>query len=197
MNTKQYRILIIDDNPHILSTVPVLLRPRFGQVMTLDRHDIALSVLRDEHFDLVLLDMHFAFGLYKGREGFGFLHAIRELNPEALVVLMAGSDHISHAREGLAEGASDFLIKPWNPDKLVSNLVMLLRLRDLEKENAFLRELFDKKKKNEVFNLEETEKQVLRKAVFAYRGNMSHAARQLGITRATLYAKIKKYNISP
>lgn len=193
MDYKQHNVLIIDDNPHILSSLPALLSPHFNMIRTLEGTEQVLSVIKADHFDLIMLDMNFSPGAIDGQEGIRCLQSILQHDPDALIVLLSGSECVDIAMKGIQAGAADFVMKPWNPEKLVLNLKMLLRLRHLEDELKRHAALSVRKVKKETFNLQEVEKQCIQKAIYAYDGNMSHAARQLGITRATLYAKAKKY----
>ena len=193
MDHKQHNILIVDDNPHILSSLPALLSPHFNIIKTLEGPEQVLSVIDADHFDLIMLDMNFSPGAIDGQEGIACLQSVLQHNPEALVVLLTGSECVDMAMKGVQAGAADFVMKPWNPEKLVLNLKMLLRFRHLEDELKRLAVLSARKVKKETFNLQEVEKQCVQKAIYAYDGNMSHAAKQLGITRATLYAKVRKY----
>ncbi len=193
MNFKQYNVLIVDDNPHILSSLPALLSPHFNMVKTLEGPENVISAMGQDHFDLIMLDMNFTAGASDGQEGLSCLQSILDYAPGTLVVLLAGSDCVNMAMKGVHEGAADFIMKPWNTEKLVLNLKLLLRLRHLEVALKKLMPLSDRKGVNETLNLQEVEKQCIQKAIYAYDGNMSHAAKQLGITRATLYAKIRKY----
>ncbi len=193
MNYKHYNVLVVDDNPHILSSLPALLSPHFNIIKTLDGPYNLLTVLDQEHFDIIMLDMNFASGAIDGKEGFRSLQSILQGDSKALVVLMAGSECVDLAMRGVQEGAADFVMKPWNPEKLVLNLKLLLRLHYLKNKLKMLMPRSGQKGRDETLNLQEVEKQCIQKAIYAYDGNMSHAAKQLGITRATLYAKIRKY----
>ncbi len=196
MHYETNRILLIDDNPHIRTTLPAQLDRHFHLTKTLESPEGAMEVLKNETFDIILLDMNYAVGAENGQEGLYWLREIKKLEPDAIVVLLTGMEGADKAVEGLREGASDFVIKPWHPEKLIANLKLLLRLRTLEQKAEQHKKLLSKRKKHDFLNLEEMEKLVIEKAIYVYQGNLSHAAMQLGITRATLYAKIKKYGLS-
>ena len=193
MDDKQHNVLIVDDNPHILSSLPALLSTHFNATRTLEDPEQIMSVIEADHFDLIMLDMNFSPGAIDGQEGFRWLQVILRYDPGISVVLLAGSECVDMALKGVQAGAADFVMKPWNPEKLLLNLKLLMRLRHLEDELKRLTQLALRKGKNETLNLQEVEKQCIQKAIYAYDGNMSHAAKQLGVTRATLYAKIRKY----
>jgi DNA-binding NtrC family response regulator len=198
MQKHQINILLVDDNPHILSSLPPLLSGHFRNVKALDSPHKLLPALIQGDYKLILLDMNYTAGANDGREGYAYLLQILKHDPDALVVLMTGSEGVEMAVKGIRAGASDFILKPWNFEKLLANLNLLMRLRTLEEQVEQQRVLLNKKKKkkNESLNLREVEKQYIERAVYVYQGNLSHAAKQLGITRATLYAKMKKYGLS-
>lgn len=195
MNRAEISILVVDDNPHILASLPALLSQHFGPVKTCSGPEQVLPLLEQESFDIILLDMNFTAGAHDGQEGYACLQQVLRHDPKSLVVLLTGGEGVDMALAGVRDGAADFIIKPWNAEKLVANLRILLHIRELEGQVEQLRHLLQKKTKNDTLRLEDIEKQSIEKAVFIYRGNMSHAARQLGVTRATLYAKMKKYGI--
>ncbi len=196
MDYKKNNILLIDDNPHILSTLPEQLTRHFQKTKALDSPEYVLDVLKQESFDIILLDMHYAFGQETEQEGLFWLRKIKKQHPNIIVVLLTGTEGLDKAIQGLSEGAEDFVIKPWNPEKLVANLKLLLRLRMLGEKMEKHKKLLGKRRKTDSLKLEDVEKQVIEQAIYIYQGNLSHAAKQLGITRATLYAKMKKYSLA-
>ncbi len=195
MDKQQINILLVDDNPHILSSLPPLLSEHFGTVTALDSPHKILPALVKAEYGLILLDMNYTAGATDGREGYAFLAQILKRDPKAFVVLMTGSEGVGMAVKGVDAGAADFILKPWNPQKLIANIKLLMRLRTLEEQVHKQNKLLLKNKKNNSLNLQDAEKRCIETAVYAYNGNMSHAAKQLGITRATLYAKMKKYGM--
>ncbi len=195
MNIEENSILLVDDNPHILASLPPLLSQHIGPVTTCVHPEQVLPMLEKESFAIILLDMNFTAGAHDGQEGYACLQQVLRHDPRSLVVLLTGGESIDMALAGVRDGAADFVIKPWNAEKLIANLKLLLRIRTLEGQVEQLGHLLQKKTRNESLKLEDIEKQSIEKAVYIYRGNMSHAARQLGVTRATLYAKMKKYGI--
>ncbi len=122
----------MDDNRHILSSLPLLLKHDFGRIGVLDHPEKVLPLLSEERFDLILLDMNYASGARDGEEGMYWLRKILQFDREALVVLMTAYGGVDLAVEGMKEGAADFVLKPWNPEKLISNLKNLLKLRKTE-----------------------------------------------------------------
>lgn len=128
------RILIVDDNLHILESLKLLLKHDFQEVAGLSNPQQLSDTLRGRDFDLVLLDMNFAPGSSQGQEGLFWLKKIRQLQPSLQVVLMTAFGGVELAVRAMKEGAADFILKPWNPQKLVSDLKKLMKLADSEKK---------------------------------------------------------------
>ena len=121
--SKNKTILIIDDNKGVLSALKLLLRPHFERILTLPSPITVPSVLRQENPDVVLLDMNFTDALNSGNEGLYWLHEIKRMNPALPVVLFTAYGDISLAVRGIKEGATDFVVKPWDNAKLVETLL--------------------------------------------------------------------------
>lgn len=197
MNFKQKNILVVDENPYILASLPDMLGSYFNKVKSLDNADRLLSVLTEESFDVLLLDMSCARIHEKEGQVFGVVKKILQVSPGILIILMTRAEYVDDASKLVGSGVVDFVLKPWNPAKLINNIHQILHIQHLEKEVVRLKKQATKTTKNESFNLIEKEKECISKALFVYHGNMTHTAQQLGITRATLYAKIKKYGLTP
>ena len=119
---KQKKILIVDDNPGVLSALKLLLKEVFGQIIALPSPVTIPSVLRTENPDVVLLDMNFTDALNSGNEGLYWLHEIKRMNPALPVVLFTAYADIELAVRGIKEGATDFVVKPWDNARLVDTL---------------------------------------------------------------------------
>ena len=120
---KPKTILIIDDNRGVLSALKLLLKPHFGQIITLPSPITIPSVLRMENPDVVLLDMNFTDALNSGNEGLYWLHEIKRMHPSLPVVLFTAYADINLAVRGIKEGATDFVVKPWDNAKLIETLL--------------------------------------------------------------------------
>lgn len=116
-------IVVVDDNKNVLSAVRLLLKNTFDRVLTLPSPVTLPSVLRMENPDVVLLDMNFGSGLNTGNEGLFWLHEIKKNNPVLPVVLFTAYADIDLAVRGIKEGATDFVVKPWDNARLVETLV--------------------------------------------------------------------------
>jgi len=122
MIKKQGTILIVDDNRNILTTVRMLLDPIFHNIITIANPNSIPAKLREEHPDVVLLDMNFSSGINSGNEGLFWLREIKSLSPKTEVVLFTAYADIQLAVTGIKEGAADFIVKPFENGKMISTL---------------------------------------------------------------------------
>lgn len=119
---KQGTLLVVDDNRNILTSLQYLLEEYFQQVITLNSPVTIPSLLQREAIDVVLLDMNFSSGINSGNEGLYWLREIKRLRPQIQVVLFTAYADINLAVTGLKDGATDFIVKPWDNAKLVQTL---------------------------------------------------------------------------
>ena len=122
MIKKQGTILIVDDNRNILTTVRMLLDPIFHNIITIANPNSIPAKLREEHPDVVLLDMNFSSGINSGNEGLFWLREIKRISPKTEVVLFTAYADIQLAVTGIKEGAADFIVKPFDNGKMISTL---------------------------------------------------------------------------
>lgn len=174
MNCEYNTLLVIDDNPAILTAIKICLAGMFSQILTLQSPDNIVATLEHDKVDAVLLDMNFSPGVNSGQDGLLWLRAINKRFPYVPVVLITAYADIQLAVRGMKDGAADFIIKPWDNDELKR------KLRDAVNRSR------------QIEPLDHVEKDHVHKAVEQCGGNMSRAAEMLGITRQTLYAKMKK-----
>ena len=167
-------ILVVDDNPSILTAMRYLLDSVFERILTLNQPDDILKTMAQEEIDIVLLDMNFTLGVNSGQEGLFWLRTIRKQHPQTPVVLLTAYADVSLAVRGLKSGAADFITKPWDNDELVHKLKDVLEMQ------------------SEIVTLDEMEKDHIRRTIDHCHGNLSQAAELLGITRQTLYNKMKR-----
>jgi len=115
-------LLVVDDNSDVLTAARLALAPHFEKVVTLQNPDHLVRTLDSFVPDAILLDMNFAPGERTGREGLDWLGRLRVAAPTASVVLMTAFGGVSLAVEALKNGAVDFVLKPWQNDKLVATM---------------------------------------------------------------------------
>ena len=124
---RQGTLLIVDDNRNILTTVRMLLEPIFSQIITIATPNSIPAKLREEHPDVVLLDMNFSSGINSGNEGLYWLREIKAKSPKTEVVLFTAYADIQLAVTGIKEGAADFIVKPFDNEKMIHTM---LEVRD-------------------------------------------------------------------
>ena len=171
---KYGKLLAVDDNPAILTALRLCLGGAFESVVALSDPAKILSVMERENISVVLLDMNFTLGMNTGHDGLLWLRTIRKKFPHIPVVLLTAYGEIGLAVKGMKEGAADFVTKPWDNNKLL----------------GILRQAVERIRK--VAPLDEVTMDYVHKVVERCDGNISEAAKLLGITRQTLYAKIKR-----
>ncbi len=137
---KQGKILIVDDNEDILFTLKMLLRPLAEQVTTLDDPREMLPLLSRVRHDVVLLDMNFRRDAVSGREGFAWLEEILKLDPQAVVIFITAYSDTEKAVQAIKQGATDFIPKPWQNDKLLTTVSAALQLSFSRHEVTVLKE---------------------------------------------------------
>lgn len=172
--SKYGTILIVDDNTSILTAMRYLLDGTFERILLQTQPNDIQKIMAQEDIDIVLLDMNFTLGVNNGQEGLFWLRTIRKQHPQTPVVLLTAYADVSLAVKGLKNGAADFITKPWNNDELVRKLKDVLDLQ------------------SEIVTLDEVEKDHIRRTIDRCHGNLTQAAELLGITRQTLYNKMKR-----
>jgi len=124
---KSGSILIVDDDTDVLLTAELVLKKEFRRVATeCDPRRLA-AALRREPFDVVLLDMNFSPGTTSGQEGVDCLRTVEKLSPDTKVIFMTAYGGVETAVKAIKEGASDFVVKPWDNEKLVATVGATLR----------------------------------------------------------------------
>ncbi|MEZ5104560.1 MAG: sigma-54 dependent transcriptional regulator [Draconibacterium sp.] len=134
------KILVVDDNKSILSAVEILLQDEFENVVTISNPNQLPSLIETGEFDLVLLDMNFSAGVNTGNEGLYWLSRIKEIRPDLEVVLFTAYGDVELAVKALKQGAADFVLKPWDNEKLKATLHNVFKLQQSKKEIKKLRQ---------------------------------------------------------
>ena len=134
--SKQGTIIVVDDNKGVLSAVKLLLKNHFEHIVTLPSPITLPAALREENAQVVLLDMNFSSGLNTGNEGLYWLHEIKKIHPSLPVVLFTAYADIDLAVRGIKEGATDFIVKPWDNVRLIETLLSACRNSSKNKKRA-------------------------------------------------------------
>lgn len=132
-------ILIIDDDEHVVLTSRLILKEYFSVIETLSSPKSLESRLKQQEFDVILLDMNFKPGSTSGNEGIFWMNRIRQLSPASQVVLQTAYGDIELAVKSIKEGAVDFLPKPWDKEKLVTTMLNAYQQSQARKENSELK----------------------------------------------------------
>ncbi|OPC29253.1 sigma-54-dependent Fis family transcriptional regulator [Elizabethkingia meningoseptica] len=132
MRKKTAKILIVDDDEDILFSAKVWLKKFFTDVKTLNNPKKILPALTEETFDVVLLDMNFRKGFENGQDGLHWMNEIKEIAPEIPIILMTAYGEVELAVEALKLGAVDFILKPWNNEKLYASVNLAV---DISRKN--------------------------------------------------------------
>ncbi len=218
------KILVIDDNAAVRSTLNLVLKTQFSSVVVVGSPQFIPSQIGYDDIDAVLLDMNFGQGHLDGQDGLFWLDRIMNRsgleNPPAVVMITAFGD-VSLAVQSLKNGAVDFIEKPWDNNDLISKLneAILKRRQRIRaaRESAGRRAESDVKSDMESdvksdgkpdvrsdgspdekprITLEEMERMSILEAIQESGRNYTEAAAKLGISRQTLYNKMKRYGIS-
>ena len=115
-------ILIVDDNKSVLASLELLLENEFSTVRTAANPNQITTLLTTTSIDIVILDMNFSAGINNGNEGLYWLKHIHEIRPALPVVMLTAYGDVELAVKALKNGATDFLLKPWDNRTLVQKI---------------------------------------------------------------------------
>ncbi len=128
------KILIVDDDEDVLLAAKMLLKKHAHQV-TIEKNPNKIPFwLNNESFDVILLDMNFSKDITSGKEGFHWLSQIIDKDPDAVVILITAFGDVEMAVRALKEGATDFVLKPWQNEKLLATISASIKLKKSYKE---------------------------------------------------------------
>jgi DNA-binding NtrC family response regulator len=140
------KILIVDDNKSALSALNLMLQSAFEEIVCLSNPNLIHSALQKQDFDVALLDMNFSAGLNTGNEGLYWLREIKKISPQIEVIMITAYGDVELAVKALKLGSTDFVLKPWDNEKLLATLKAALKLRQshqkvdaLEQRTSFLK----------------------------------------------------------
>ncbi|MEM1135856.1 MAG: sigma-54 dependent transcriptional regulator [Bacteroidota bacterium] len=134
------KLLVIDDNEDVLLAAKLLLKKHADLVQIESNPKKIPFLLNNDTYDVILLDMNFSKDITSGKEGFHWLEQILEIDPEAVVVLITAFGDVEMAVKALRAGATDFVLKPWQNEKLIATLTTAMRLKQAKNEVNTLRQ---------------------------------------------------------
>ena len=132
--TKRGKILIVDDNEDLLKAAKMYLKRYFAQVDIEKNPEAIPALLSNEDYDVILLDMNFTKDVSSGSEGYYWLEKILQIDPSAVVVLITAYGDVQMAVKAIKAGATDFVLKPWENEKLLATLYSSMKLRETRDE---------------------------------------------------------------
>lgn len=190
------KVLILDDNAAVRTTLRLLLRREFDEVAAVGDPQLLPALLREGDVDVVLLDMNFTSGSLDGSEGLFWLSRIREIRDAPAVVVITAFGDVPLAVEAMKRGAEDFVSKPWNNDELILKLKDAIAKNRRSREDVAsvkrAREIMATESERESMTLEEMKLNHVKNMVAACGGNLTLAAERLRINRQTLYNLLRK-----
>ncbi len=131
---KKGKILAVDDNEDILFSLRLLLRSHVDKIVTTNAAFDIPTLMKNEEFDVILLDMNFTKDAISGQEGFDWLRKILEIDPNAVVLFITAYGDVEKSVRAIKEGATDFILKPWQNEKLLATINSALTLRESKLE---------------------------------------------------------------
>jgi DNA-binding NtrC family response regulator len=150
-------ILIVDDNKNVLLALEMLLAPEYSKVSCISNPNLLISELQSNTYHLVLLDMNFKAGVNTGNEGLYWLQRIKENHPDISVVLITAYGDVELAVKALKAGATDFVLKPWENQKLLATVKSAIELSLSKMEIEGLKQ----KEKDLIRSINREEKQLI------------------------------------
>ena len=173
-------LLIVDDDIDVLEAAQLALWDHAVRIDAASSLDAAEEHMRQAAYDCVLLDMNFATGRRSGAEGIDALKRIAAIDPMVSVVMMTAYGAVTLAVASLKAGAHDFLLKPWKNESLISAVTTAAtRTRAMRAPTT----------------LDALERSALIETIQRHKGNLTQAARSLGLSRPALYRRMAKHGL--
>ena len=200
------RVLIVDDERSVTDAIRHLLSAHGLVGVAAMTPAEALMFAGSQPFEAALIDLNFEKGQTSGRQGLELVTALRSLRPSLPVIVMTAWGSMELVLDALKRGARDFIEKPWDPSRLVGAIKSQIeighavrRVTELEAEVRELRgasaTLDSGGGPLSEMRLLDVEGVLVRQAMEKYQGNISRAARALGLSRSALYRRLERHNI--
>ncbi len=129
MNPEGGKILMIDDDEDVLLAAKMLLKKQNHHVIIEKNPKKIPFLLNNDTYDVILLDMNFSKDITSGKEGFFWLDEIMKHDPTAVVILITAFGDVEMAVRALKQGATDFILKPWQNEKLIATIATAIKLK--------------------------------------------------------------------
>ncbi|MBN1210988.1 MAG: sigma-54-dependent Fis family transcriptional regulator, partial [candidate division Zixibacteria bacterium] len=139
MSNKTGKILVVDDDEDVLQAARLLLKQHTQTVQTENNPDKIPTLMAGDNFDVILLDMNFTRDVSSGQEGFHWLDRILNIDPAAVVIMITAYGDVEMAVQAIKQGAADFVMKPWQNEKLLATISAGLKLRQSQTEITTLK----------------------------------------------------------
>ncbi|HCT52846.1 MAG TPA: sigma-54-dependent Fis family transcriptional regulator [Balneola sp.] len=140
MTSKKGKILVVDDDADVLQAARLFLKQHVKSIETEKDPNSIPTLLKNNRYDLILLDMNFTEDVSSGKEGFFWLQEILKIDPSIAVILITAYGDIDKAVQAVKAGATDFVLKPWKNEKLLTTVMSAMQLTDSKREVAELKE---------------------------------------------------------
>jgi len=177
--------VFLDDDPDILAAADMVLSRHGFVLRTAQTPDEARALLDAERPDVLLLDLNYRRGDTSGEAGLTFLEAQMQKTPHLPVVIVTGHSGMSIAIQAMRMGAQDFVVKPWNNERLIASVRSAIEAPRRVPADTPPQDL----------NLERSERELIKAALSRHQFNISQAAKDLGLTRAALYRRMEKHGL--
>lgn len=175
--------MIVDDDNAVRTSISLVLKRGGYEPLAVSNETDALQAVRDERVRLTILDMNLTL-VTTGQQGIEILRKLNILRPDMPVIMITAWGTIPLTVESLHYGAVDFVTKPWSNADLLEKIRTALKRSDAARAAAEHAETLD-----------QMEREAILAALRRCDGNLSDAARQLGITRQSLYRRLEKYKL--
>lgn len=132
-------VLVVDDNQDVLNAIEILAEEEFDRLICISNPNKIPHYLRKYQLDVILLDMNFSKSEESGKEGIFWLTKIQNLDPHTAVVLFTAFGDVNMAVNAMKDGAIDFVLKPWDNNKLLATLRAAVKLARSTRETSKLK----------------------------------------------------------
>ncbi|MFH0736912.1 MAG: sigma-54 dependent transcriptional regulator [bacterium] len=135
MSEKQNcKLLIVDDDEDVLTAARIYLKQHFTTLHTESNPKRMLELIQNDSYDVILLDMNYSKDVTSGKEGFYYMEKILEIDPSAVILLITAYGDVETAVKAIKNGAYDFVLKPWQNEKLLSSILAALKIKTSQNE---------------------------------------------------------------